>query len=46
MNRFRIAWILKDFDGRWAAIKYLFGRYPLAGWEIELILSPSQREFQ
>lgn len=43
MNRLRIARKLRKFDGAWAAVKYVFGRYPLAWWEIELILSPSQQ---
>lgn len=47
MNRFQMARFLAanphGCDGWWAAIKYLFGRYPLADWEIELILSPSQQ---
>lgn len=45
MSKIRIAWLLatNDYDGPWAAIKYLFGRYPLAEWEIELITSTTQR---
>lgn len=48
MSKIRIAWLLatNNYDGPWAAIKYLFGRYPLADWEVELITSPTQRALQ
>jgi hypothetical protein len=45
-DRLRIARKLRKFDGNWAAVKYVFGRYSLAWWEIELMLSPNQTPYR
>ena len=38
-----IAWRLAPIDGRWNAVKFLFGCYRLADWEKGLLAMPKRR---
>lgn len=38
MRRIRTAWRLIPWDGRLAAVRYLFGFYYLSDWEVDLLL--------